>query len=117
MGILYIKGAEGFEPIPALMGPTGPEGSIGPTGPAGQSVSIVPITAELTVVGWSSSAQTVTVSGVTASNTIIVTPDPTDFDAYVAAKIKVTAQGTNSVSFSCGTVPSVAITVNVLIVG
>ena len=74
------------------------------------------LTVTLTVVGWSSSAQTVTATGVTSSNTVIVAPSPSDMEDYTDAGIVCTAQGTNTLTFECDTTPSSAIDVNVVII-
>ena len=70
---------------------------------------------ELTVVGWSNNTQTVTVTGVTATNTVFVSPAPASASDYSSAGIICTAQGTDSLTFTCTTVPANAITVNVVI--
>lgn len=72
---------------------------------------------ELTVGGWSSNTQTVTVTGVTASNIVIVSPAPASAADYAAAGIVCTAQAADSLTFTCDTVPTNAITVNVVILG
>ena len=74
-------------------------------------------TATLASGSWSSNTQTVTVTGVTASNSVIVSPDPASYAAYTAAGIHCSSQGANSLTFTCTTVPTSAITVNVLIMG
>ena len=74
------------------------------------------LTVTLTVVGWSSDAQTVTATGVTSSNTVIVAPIPSDMSDYTDAGIVCTAQGTNTLTFECDTTPSSAIDVNVVII-
>lgn len=74
------------------------------------------LTVTLTVLGWSSDAQTVTATGVTSSNTVIVSPSPSDMEDYTDAGIVCTAQGTNSLTFECDTTPSSAIDVNVVII-
>ena len=74
-------------------------------------------TATLAVNDWSSNTQTVNVTGVTASNFIMVSPAPSSVDDYVAADIRCTAQGSGTLTFTCATVPSNAITVNVGIFG
>lgn len=80
------------------------------------SAPVVPATMpELTVAGWSSNTQTVNVTGVTASNVVFVSPAPASAADYAAAGILCTAQSTNSLTFSCQTVPTNAITVNVVI--
>lgn len=73
-------------------------------------------TATLAVADWSSNTQTVTVSGVTADNTVFVAPAPTSASDYSAAEILCVAQAANSLTFTCGTVPSNAISVNVVII-
>lgn len=83
---------------------------------AAPSAPVVPSTMpELTVAGWSNNTQTVSVTGVTASNIVIVSPAPASAADYAAAGIVCTAQGTDSLTFTCTTVPSNAITVNVII--
>lgn len=72
---------------------------------------------ELTVAGWSNNTQTVTVTGVTATNTVFVSPAPASAADYASAGIICTAQGTDSLTFTCTTVPTNAITVNVVIMG
>lgn len=72
---------------------------------------------ELTVAGWSNNTQTVTVTGVTATNTVFVSPAPASASDYASAGIVCTAQGTDSLTFTCTTVPTNAITVNVVIMG
>ena len=73
-------------------------------------------TASLVVANWSSNTQTVNVTGVTASNNVIVAPAPVSQADYTAAGIICTAQGAGTLTFTCTTVPSSAITVNVLII-
>jgi len=73
--------------------------------------------ATLATNAWSSNTQTVNVTGVTASNFIMVSPAPSSVDDYVAADIRCTAQGSGTLTFTCATVPSNAITVNVGIFG
>ncbi len=72
---------------------------------------------ELTVAGWSNNTQTVTVTGMTATNTVFVSPAPASATDYAAAGIVCTSQGTDSLTFTCTTVPTNAITVNVVIMG
>lgn len=75
------------------------------------------VTVSLAVANWSNNSQTVSVTGVTASNNVIVSPAPSSIDNYVAAGIKCTAQASNSLTFTCTTTPSTAISVNILIIG
>ena len=72
-------------------------------------------TASLTSAGWSNNTQTVSVSGVTAANTIIVAPDPANFSAYAESGIRCTAQASGTLTFACEDAPATDITVNVVI--
>lgn len=77
-----------------------------------------PVPVTLTTSGWSSNAQTVTVSGVVASETAqLITPTPAILSqsAYYEAGIMCTNQGTNSLTFTCQTVPTSNLTVYVVI--
>ena len=71
------------------------------------------LTVTLAPESWPNNEQTVTASGVTASNTVIVTPAPASFLAYAEAQVRCTAQAANSLTFLCETVPTAALTVNV----
>lgn len=71
----------------------------------------------LTVAGWSSSAQTVNVSGITAGNDIIVAPAVDSRETFAKAQIYCSAQAAGKLTFTCKTVPSDAVTVNILIFG
>lgn len=84
-------------------------------GGGGGGASLNSITVTLTTAGWSSNLQTVTATGVTSSNNVIVSPAPTSADEYVGCNVMCTAQAANSLTFSCDFVPSAALTVNVLI--
>ena len=77
--------------------------------------SITSTTATLTVGWWSSSTQTVNVTGVTATNQVIVCPDPSDLDDYAEKGIYCLGQGSGTLTFTCDTTPTASITVNVLI--
>lgn len=76
----------------------------------------VSITTTLTAAGWSSNAQTITVTGVTSSNTVIISPSPSNMEDYTNAGIVCTIQETNSLTFECDTTPTSAIDVNVVII-
>jgi len=63
---------------------------------------------------WANNQQTVTASNVTASNTVIVAPSPESFADYSENGICCTAQASGSLTFICESVPTSAITVNVV---
>lgn len=82
------------------------------------SKSPTSVTVTLTTSGWSSNTQTVTVSGVSASETAqLITPMPkiTSQSAYYEAGIMCTGQAANSLTFTCQTVPTSNLTVYVVI--
>lgn len=64
---------------------------------------------------WSNKTCTKTASGVTSSNTVIVSPASASYEAYGEAQVRATAQGTNQLTFTCTDVPSSSLTVNVAI--
>lgn len=82
------------------------------------SKSPTSVTVTLTTSGWSSNTQTVTVSGVVASETAqLITPTPAiaSQSAYYEAGIMCTNQGANRLTFTCQTVPTRNLTVYVVI--
>lgn len=72
-------------------------------------------TISLTTSGWSNNQKTVNVTGVTASNTVIVAAAPASIADYAAAGIYCSAQGAGTLTFTYTTAPTATITVNVLI--
>lgn len=64
---------------------------------------------------WSNNTCTKTATGVTASNTVIVSPASASYEAYGEAQVRATAQGANQLTFTCTDVPSSSLTVNVAI--
>ena len=71
-------------------------------------------TITLTAAGWSSNTQTVSVTGMTATGVVMVSPAPADQSAYTSAGILCTAQAAGTLTFTCDTVPSGDIDVNVV---
>ena len=59
-------------------------------------------------------SQTINVQGVTASNTVLVGPAPVSAEDYATAGIICTAQGNGTLTFTCQTIPSVDLTLNVV---
>lgn len=72
-------------------------------------------TASLVVADWSSNTQTVNVTGVTASNNVIVAPAPLSAEDYADAGVLCTNQGAGTLTFTCKTTPTNDITVNIII--
>jgi hypothetical protein len=72
-------------------------------------------TITIAVADWNGGTTvTKTVSGITATGVVLVSPDPTDQSAYTSAGIICTAQAANSLTFTCSTTPTAAIDVNVV---
>lgn len=66
--------------------------------------------------GWSSKSQTVSASYVTSSNIVIVAPSPSYTKAYSDSQIICTSQSSGKLTFTCQTVPTSNISVNVVVV-
>lgn len=78
-------------------------------------VSLNAVSVTLPAAGWVESSQTVGVAGVTVANQVVVTPSPTSHDHYGECAVRCTGQSAGSLSFSCITVPTIDLTINVLI--
>lgn len=64
---------------------------------------------------WVSNEQTVSVTGVTATNLVQVAPSPTSYSDYGDAEVRCTTQGTGTLTFECASVPTTDIDVNVIV--
>ena len=69
----------------------------------------------LNAAGWSGGAQTVSVAGLAASDSVIVTPAPASRDAYINADVRCTAQGDGMLTFTATTTPTAGMVINVII--
>lgn len=73
---------------------------------------------QISVADWSATTTcTKSVTGVTASNSIIVSPDPSSITDYVSSGVYCSAQAAGTLTFECSSTPSSDIWVNVMIVG
>ncbi len=72
-------------------------------------------TATLSTGGWSSNKQTVSVTGVTANSILTVTYAPASHDAWLDAGVYCSVQGAGTLTFTCESVPSAALTANIVI--
>lgn len=68
----------------------------------------------LLATNWSNNTITITASAVTSSNSVVVTPAPENMADYISAGIYCSGQGTSSLTFTCTTVPTSNINVNVM---
>ncbi len=83
---------------------------------ADTKAKVTSTTATLSSGSWSGGSQTVSVTGVTASNTVIVTYAPSDRAAWIAADIYCSGQASGTLTFTCSTAPTGNVTANVLII-
>lgn len=79
------------------------------------SIKMKTATVTLSASGWSSKSQKVNVTGATANNTIICSPAPASYTVYHGNNVRCSAQGSGTLTFTCDTVPTSALTVNVMI--
>lgn len=54
-------------------------------------------------------------TGVTSTNNIIINPAPSSYKAFTESVVRATAQGNGSITFTCDSTPTAAITINVLV--
>jgi len=111
-GVDFGKGETGATGPQGVKGDTGATGPQGETGP--QGVSLTTATVEIAVLDWSSKTAVKAVLGVTATSKLIIGPASSSWAAYGDAEIRATAQDTDEVTFVCETVPSVAVTANIM---
>lgn len=73
-------------------------------------------TVSLSSSGWDSSKQqTVTVNGITSDSIIVASPIPSSMNTVMESGIYCSAQGSNSLTFTCATPPSTSVTYNISI--
>ena len=101
--------------LPIARGGTGASSASAARSALGAQATVVKQTGSLTVAGWSGSTQVLSVTGVTSSSCVIVAPAPDSLEAYAAAGVKCTAQASGKLTFTCQSVPTEALTVNVAI--
>ena len=70
-------------------------------------------TVTLTVAGWSSNTQTVTITSITGANDILVSPSADSYVKYASAQIRATSRTDTTVTFTCTTTPTVELTASV----
>ena len=69
----------------------------------------------LTAEGWSNGVQTVSVTGVTTTDHVIVAPSPDAYLAYISSNVRCTAQGDGMLTFTATTTPTAGMVINVII--
>lgn len=81
-------------------------------------VSIMTVTVTITSSNWNAvnNTCTKTVLGVKSDNDVIISCDPSYKDVYTKCDIYCSAQGTDSLTFKCSTVPTQGLVVNIMII-
>lgn len=93
------------------LGTSGVTGIISTCGAAhGKAAGVL---VSLPVSGWSGNRQTVRCDGATADNLIEASGAPESLDAYWAADVRLVGQSAGKITFSCASVPSADLQVNV----
>lgn len=83
----------------------------------GKQSAIASTTVTISVANWNATTTcTKSVSGVTASNSVIVTPAPASITDWQSSGVYCSAQASGTLTFTCSTTPTASITVNVLII-
>ena len=75
------------------------------------------ITVTLSSSGWSNNQQSVTATGVTADNDVIVSPASGSYDAYCESGVRCESQTSNRLTFKCAETPTSNLSVNLKIFG
>lgn len=102
-GILKIWNGTEYVAIPSIKGDAGKDAIVGMTQKTLLSGS------------WVNNKQSVNVSGLTPEDNIMVSPTPASFSAYGQNGIYASAQGANTLTFTCGIAPATNVDVNILI--
>lgn len=103
------------DPLPSQTGNAGKVLTTNGTTASWTDISTSPSTMpQLLAANWSSNIQTVSVTGVTANNVVMVSPSPVSATEYAQCGILCTAQAAGTLTFTCTSVPTNDLTVNVV---
>jgi hypothetical protein len=69
------------------------------------------------VSSWSGKTATIDVSGMNATKTVLCSPADTTKEVYSTAGVRLTGQNTGTLTFTCETVPSGQVSVNIVHMG
>jgi len=93
---------------------TANDGVISAVGGGGGGVSYATQAVRIPASAWSGTTATVNASAATATNDVIVAPAPESVSAWASAGIYCSAQGDGTLTFTCTTAPTEAVTANVM---
>lgn len=77
---------------------------------------VIDTTITLAKASWSGKSYNATVAGLTANSIVFVQPDTSSATVYAVANVKATAQAVNKLTFSCTTVPTADVKVQIVII-
>ncbi len=83
----------------------------------GAAAASVAVSVSIVTSAWSGNTATVSVSGVTTTSNLVVTPAPASYVVWGDCQVRATAQADGKITFQCGETPSENLTANILIVG
>lgn len=101
--------------LPVAKGGTGATAAAAARTNLGAQQTHTTTTASLPASGWSNKTRSVSVTGVTASNTVFCSPAAASWAVYNDCGVRCSAQGSGTLTFTCEDVPTAALTVNVVI--
>lgn len=83
----------------------------------GAQTAITSQSVSISVANWNATTTcTKSVTGVTSSNNVIVTPDPSSISDWASSGVYCSAQGSGTLTFTASSTPSANLTANVLII-
>lgn len=74
------------------------------------------VTVTLAAADWTNNQQTITTSDIGDNTTVFHTPQPNSHDAYIGAGIMLVSATSTSLTFTCATVPTVDIMIEVVLI-
>lgn len=101
--------------LPVAKGGTGATAAAAARTSLGAQQTHTTTTASLPASGWSNKTRSVSVTGVTASNTVFCSPAAASWAVYNDCGVRCSAQGSGTLTFTCEDVPASTLTVNVVI--
>lgn len=84
------------------------------TASGGSGVTYTTQAVSIPASAWSGTTATVSASAVTATNDVIIAPAPASIAAWASAGVYCSAQGAGTLTFTCSTAPTAALTANVM---
>ena len=110
--VLVFKFGNGTNNRNHLVVATG-DGDFGSGGGSGTTIRTESVTVQTSA--WNNKTATASVSNITSSSNIMMGYAESTWDVAVAAVIRVSAVGTNSITLKCENVPTAAVTLNLAI--